>query len=81
MTDSGGLQKEAYFHRSPCLTLREETEWHELIDSGWNKLAIPEDVNVIEQSVLQTVGSIGQRKELYGDGNAAEKICNIIGLY
>ena len=81
VTDSGGLQKEAYFHRSPCLTLREETEWHELIDSGWNKLAIPEDVNVIEQSVLQTVGSIGQRKELYGDGNAAEKICNIIGLY
>jgi UDP-GlcNAc3NAcA epimerase len=65
-TDSGGLQKEAYFHRVPCVTLREETEWVETIEAGWNRLWIVPDYR--------------PRSDIsdYGDGHSAEKIANLI---
>jgi UDP-GlcNAc3NAcA epimerase len=72
-TDSGGVQKEAYFHGVPCITLRDETEWVELVQTGWNHL-VPADARMIAEAVKITVGCKGQNAQLYGDGNAARKV-------
>ncbi len=65
-TDSGGLQKEAYFHQKPCVTLRDETEWVETIDAGWNRLW-KEDGKKIRSEIHD-----------YGDGKSSEKIVDIL---
>lgn len=67
LTDSGGLQKEACFHGKPCITLREETEWVETVDAGWNRLWRSPDH--------------GLRRELveFGEGKAAQLMANLIG--
>jgi UDP-GlcNAc3NAcA epimerase len=72
-TDSGGIQKEAYFHGVPCVTLRYETEWTELVELGWNRLASPGSAD-IGGEILATVGTKGREGFPYGDGHAAEKI-------
>ncbi len=74
VTDSGGVQKEAFFHRVPCVTLREETEWVELIETGWNRLAPPHDAESILTAIQNAIGTVGQESELYGEGNAASRI-------
>ena len=80
VTDSGGVQKEAYFHSVPCVTMREETEWVELVEMGWNRLA-PPDTADIATIALGAIGTKGKRALPYGKGNAAEKIREILEFF
>ena len=76
ITDSGGIQKEAYIFGKPCVTLREDTEWWETVEVGWNKL-VGADPNKIIEAVNDPKPS-GDRPDLFGDGKAAEKIAELI---
>lgn len=76
ITDSGGVQKEAYFVGVPCITLRAETEWVETVEDGWNVL-VDADPDTIRQAVNASNPS-GPRSDHYGDGHAAEKIASIL---
>jgi len=78
LTDSGGMQKEGYIFSVPCITLRDETEWVETVEAGWNVLA-GADSNKIITAVAQVDGvRRAEWKSFYGDGRAAERICEII---
>lgn len=77
-TDSGGLQKEAYFFRKPCLILRQETEWVELTENGWNRLA-----GAVPAAILQGFQAFQGTlppwdPTLYGLGNAGDIIVNCL---
>ena len=75
-TDSGGVQKEAFFHGVPCVTLRTETEWVELVETGWNRLVSPTSDDLSSAFLDLDVGQSGVR--LYGDGNASAKILDVV---
>ncbi len=72
LTDSGGIQKEAYWLKVPCVTLRDETEWVETIETGWNIIA-GADTDIIAKSVKREVPN-GNQPKLYGNGDSADKI-------
>ena len=75
-TDSGGVQKEAYFYGVPCLTLRGETEWTELVEHGGQQLHIPDDEPAFFDALHQMLAQPRHTPNvsLFGDGHAAEKI-------
>jgi UDP-N-acetylglucosamine 2-epimerase (non-hydrolysing)/UDP-GlcNAc3NAcA epimerase len=72
LTDSGGVQKEAYLARVPCITLRDTTEWTETVELGWNRLAGLEPAAVLE--ALRELQRPAVHPELYGGGRAGERI-------
>ncbi len=76
LTDSGGMQKEAYFMGTTCITLRERTEWVETVQDGWNILVAADPVK-IKDAIINFEPS-GERGSSYGDGHASEKIVEII---
>jgi UDP-GlcNAc3NAcA epimerase len=80
LTDSGGLQKEAYFFGKKCLTVRDETEWIELVECGANRV-VGADETEIQRGISWAMESLPELKPLYGNGNAGTKIlqCFLMG--
>lgn len=76
LTDSGGVQKEAYFHGVPCVTLRPETEWMETVEAGWNRL-VDANVDAIVRAVRERFWP-DARPPLFGDGRAAEHLVEVL---
>jgi UDP-N-acetylglucosamine 2-epimerase (non-hydrolysing)/UDP-GlcNAc3NAcA epimerase len=78
LTDSGGVQKEAYLLGVPCVTLRDTTEWVETVESGWNVL-----VGLDSGAALEALdrNPPAERPELYGGGHAADRVCDVLATY
>jgi UDP-GlcNAc3NAcA epimerase len=76
LTDSGGLQKEAYFSKVPCITLDDSTGWPETVEDGWNVLVGSNKDKIIE--AVEHFEPEGKQRKVFGDGTAAEKIVDIL---
>ena len=78
ITDSGGIQKEAYILRRPCITVRTETEWVETVQSGWNKLIHPENNKLVEE--IENHNPMATSSDLFGR-EVAQKMLDLIGQW
>ena len=78
LTDSGGVQKEAYLARVPCITLRDATEWTETVETGWNTL-VDLDLDAARRALGREAPT--EHPQLYGDGHAAERCVAAIGAF
>jgi UDP-GlcNAc3NAcA epimerase len=76
VTDSGGVQKEAFFLAKPCITMRDETEWVETVDNGWNVI-VGADAKKIKHAI-EAFNPTEERKNHFGDGSASEKMVKLI---
>jgi len=77
VTDSGGVQKEAYFHGAPCVTVREETEWVELVEAGVNVLAGADRKRIVD-SFAKFKDKNVETQALYGNGNSSDQIISVL---
>jgi UDP-N-acetylglucosamine 2-epimerase len=77
LTDSGGLQKEAYWLKVPCITMRGETEWVETVQAGWNRLVGSDPAKI--NDAVSTFSPNGHYPKLYGDGRAASRCVELLG--
>lgn len=77
VTDSGGLQKETYILGTPCVTVREQTEWVETLMGNHNILARTEKEDIVKK-VMETEADMENKTAYYGDGHASEKICDLL---
>ena len=78
LTDSGGVQKEAYYLRTPCVTLRKETEWTETVETGWNTVAAGDKDIILSVSERSKEIRSLPHPNLYGNGTAATEIVKIL---
>ncbi|MEW5984371.1 MAG: UDP-N-acetylglucosamine 2-epimerase (non-hydrolyzing) [Acidobacteriota bacterium] len=76
LTDSGGVQKEAYWLGVPCVTLRDETEWIETVDAGWNRLAGADPERILD--AIRTFNPPAKRPPLYVEGQASQRIATLL---
>jgi UDP-GlcNAc3NAcA epimerase len=76
LTDSGGVQKEAYWYGVPCVTLRENTEWMETVELGWNRLAGSDTQRIV--AAVREAAPRAEHPPLYGDGRAADSIADLV---
>lgn len=78
ITDSGGVQKEAYFFQKPCITLRDETEWVELVNAGVNYVVSADKNSIVEAFETCQGAKLDYSQDFYGDGSAGSKIVDIL---